>query len=186
MSNAQNAHYVELRNKAIHEGDLMAKSFADSQRAFKSGDGSSAHDLSLQGKEHQRLKDLYNDQAASWIFQENNKIQPRGSIDLHGLYVQESIEFTERCIDESRQQGLQELRVIVGKGNHSPSHVAKLKPAITSLMKRKHLTAYLDPNNQGVLIVQLQQQGNSREMITEGDQLVRSIGQKEDGGCVVM
>lgn len=29
---------------------------------------------------------------------ENNKTQPRGTIDLHGLYVQESIEFTEKAI----------------------------------------------------------------------------------------
>ncbi|GAA5963438.1 hypothetical protein JCM3765_003072 [Sporobolomyces pararoseus] len=188
MSNAQNAHYVELRNKAIREGDLMAKSFSDSQKAYQSGDGNSAHNLSLQGKEHQRLKDMYNDQAAEWIFNENNKVQPRGSIDLHGLYVQESIEFTEKAIDNARNQGLSELRVIVGKGNHSPSHVAKLKPAITSLMSRKHLTATLDPHNQGVLIVQLQQQGvgNGFRQITGGDELVRSTGQKDDGGCLIM
>ncbi|GAA5836958.1 hypothetical protein JCM3766R1_006490 [Sporobolomyces carnicolor] len=188
MSNAQNAHYVELRNKAIHEGDLMAKCFADSQRAYQSGDGNSAHALSVEGKQHQRLKDEYNDQAAEWIFNENNKVQPVGSVDLHGLYVQESIEFTEKAIDNARNQGLSELRVIVGKGNHSPSHVAKLKPAITSLMNRQHLTASLDPHNQGVLIVQLrqQQQGQQRGMITGGDELVRSIGQKEDGGCILM
>ncbi|GAA6011219.1 hypothetical protein JCM11491_006761 [Sporobolomyces phaffii] len=186
MSNAQNAHYVELRNKAIHEGDLMAKCFADSQRAYTSGDGNAAHNLSLEGKEHQRMKEQYNDQAAQWIFNENNKVQPVGSVDLHGLYVQESIEFTERAIDNARNQGLSELRVIVGKGNHSPSHVAKLKPAITSLMSRKRLTAHLDPHNAGVLVVQLQQQGGGSRAITGGDELVRSIGQKDDGGCLIM
>ncbi|GAA5876823.1 hypothetical protein JCM16303_006297 [Sporobolomyces ruberrimus] len=190
MSNAQNAHYVELRNKAIHEGDLMAKCFSDSQRAYTSGNGEAAHQLSLEGKEHQRLKDQYNDQAAEWIFNENNKVQPRGSVDLHGLYVQESIEFTERAIDNARNQGLEELRVIVGKGNHSPSHVAKLKPAITSLMSRKRLTAHLDPHNNGVLVVQLQQQGvsgrNGVREIRGGDEMVRSIGEKEDGGCLIM
>ncbi|GAA5897388.1 uncharacterized protein JCM6883_006684 [Sporobolomyces salmoneus] len=189
MTNAQNAHYVELRNKAIYEGDLMAKCFADSQRAYQSGSGESAHQLSLEGKQHQRLKDEYNDQAAEWIFRENNRVQPNGSIDLHGLYVQESIEFTEKAIDNARNQGLQELRVIVGKGNHSPSHVAKLKPAITSLMNRKHLTASLDPHNNGVLIVQLQGQGmrgGERGVMREGDELVRSIGEKEDGGCLIM
>ncbi|GAA5940689.1 Smr domain-containing protein [Sporobolomyces koalae] len=183
MANAQNASYVDLRNKAIHEGDLMAKCFADSQRAYTAGDGSAAHDLSLQGKEHQRLKEQYNDQAAQWIFNENNKVQPVGSVDLHGLYVQESIEYTERAIENARNQGLSELRVIVGKGNHSPSHVAKLKPAITSLMSRQHLSAHLDPHNNGVLIVQLQQQGGG---MRGGDEVVRSVGQKEDGGCMIM
>lgn len=85
----------------------------------------------MQGKEHQRNKDRYNDQAAAWIFNgalrdvlgsgvpqasnesltiylpggrlfraraENNKVQPQGSIDLHGLYVQEAIEYTEKAI----------------------------------------------------------------------------------------
>ena len=84
---------------------------------------------------------------------------------------------------------MSELRVIVGKGNHSPSHVAKLKPAITSLMQRKHLTAQLDPHNQGVIVVQLQRQGaqmsGSRE-IKGGEDVVREMGQRDDGGCVVM
>jgi len=53
----------------------------------------------LAGKRHQQLKEQYNDEAASWIFNENNRVQPPGSVDLHGLYVQESIEFTEKAID---------------------------------------------------------------------------------------
>lgn len=75
----------------------------------------------------------------------------------------------------------------MGKGNHSPSHVAKLKPAITSLMQRKHLTAQLDPHNAGVIVVQLQRQGaqGAREM-RGGEDVVREMGQRDDGGCVVM
>lgn len=88
---------------------IKAKCFSDSQRAYTSGNGEAAHQLSLEGKEHQRLKDQYNDQAAEWIFNENNKVQPRGSVDLHGLYVQESIEFTERAIDVSFHLGLATL-----------------------------------------------------------------------------
>lgn len=99
MANAQNSQYVELRNLAIREGDLMvrplslslsplsferradvgflddslsaraqAKAFSASKQAYTAGDGASAHDLSVQGKEHQRNKDRYNDQAAAWIF----------------------------------------------------------------------------------------------------------------------
>jgi hypothetical protein len=209
MANAQNSYYVDLRNKAIHEGDLMVrciprrayelgasflgvadllplhlkqgKAFSASKQAYSAGDGGRAHDLSIEGKEHQRLKDQYNDQAASWIFNENNKTQPRGTIDLHGLYVQESIEFTERAIASSRQSGLPELRVIVGKGNHSPAHVAKIKPAIEDLMQRERLTAYLDPQNSGVLVVQLQGQGGkgSREII--GD-----LERDSSNDCVIM
>lgn len=36
---------------------------------------------------------------------ENNKTQPVGSVDLHGLYVQEAIEYTERAIKVSGHPG---------------------------------------------------------------------------------
>ncbi|GAA5900716.1 hypothetical protein JCM5296_004877 [Sporobolomyces johnsonii] len=182
MANAANASYVELRNKAIQEGDLMAKAFSESKQAYASGRGGDAHDLSMEGKEHQRNKDRYNAEAAEWIFRENNKTQPPGSVDLHGLYVQESIEYTERAIATAKQQGLSELRVIVGKGNHSPSHLAKIKPAITSLMAREHLTAHLDPHNGGVLVVQLQGQGGGKR----GDEMMREMEGSRDNDCVVM
>ncbi|GAA5891363.1 hypothetical protein JCM8208_002601 [Rhodotorula glutinis] len=182
MANAQNSQYVELRNLAIREGDLMAKAFSASKQAYTAGDGASAHDLSVQGKEHQRNKDRYNDQAAAWIFNENNKVQPPGSIDLHGLYVQEAIEYTERAIADGRNKGMPELRVIVGKGNHSPSHVAKIKPAITDLMQREHLTATLDPHNGGVLVVQLQGQGGGKG----SGQFLRELEGSKDNDCVVM
>ncbi|GAA5920375.1 hypothetical protein JCM1841_005597 [Sporobolomyces salmonicolor] len=182
MANAANASYVELRNKAILEGDLMAKAFSESKQAYASGHGGDAHDLSMAGKEHQRNKDRYNAEAAEWIFRENNKTQPPGSVDLHGLYVQESIEYTERAIANAKQQGLSELRVIVGKGNHSPSHLAKIKPAITSLMAREHLTAHLDPHNGGVLVVQLQGQGGGKR----GDEMMREMEGSRENDCVVM
>lgn len=68
MANAQNGHYVQLRNNAIHEGDLMGQCFSQSKQAYSSGDGERAHELSMQGKEHQRKRDELNDQAAQWIF----------------------------------------------------------------------------------------------------------------------
>lgn len=75
-----------------------------------------------------------------------------------------------------------ELRVIVGKGNHSPSHVAKIKPAIASLMERERLTAHLDPHNGGVLVVQLQGQGGGRN----AGQFLREMEQSSQNDCVVM
>ncbi|TKA53759.1 hypothetical protein B0A53_03801 [Rhodotorula sp. CCFEE 5036] len=181
MANAQNAHYVALRNKAIQERDLMGQAFTASKQAYAAGDGEEAHNLSVQGKTHQRNRDQLNAEAAQWIFNENNKSQPIGSVDLHGLYVEEAIEYTQRAIKDGRARGLPELRLIVGKGNHSPSHVAKIKPAISSLMQREHLTAQMDQHNAGVLVVQLQGQGTGRD----AGQFMREIEQKGDT-CVVM
>ncbi|GAA5889283.1 hypothetical protein JCM6882_000695 [Rhodosporidiobolus microsporus] len=182
MANAQNAHYVELRNAAIREGDLMAKAFSSSKQAYSSGNGEAAHDLSQEGKQHQRERERLNAEAAEWIYRENNRSRSAGEIDLHGLYVQEAIEYTEKGINNARSQGLSELRVIVGKGNHSPSHVAKIKPAITSLMQKERLTASLDPHNGGVLVVQLQGQGGGRG----AGQFMREMEDSRDNDCVVM
>lgn len=67
---------------------------------------------------------------------DNNQKQPRGTIDLHGLYVKEAIEQTEKAIADGQRSGLDELRVITGKGIHSKNHQAKIKPAVEGLMRK--------------------------------------------------
>lgn len=144
------------------------------------GDGEKAHDLSAEGKKHQKRKEDLDDEASAWIFNgtyevsavrgflccsgdsvgtallaklrgrprrriplsssplkpENNRDSPPGTIDLHGLYVKEAIERTEAAIAEGQKTPHRDLRVIVGKGIHSPGHVAKIKPAVQDLMQK--------------------------------------------------
>jgi DNA-nicking Smr family endonuclease len=50
--------------------------------------------------------------------------------------VKEAIEKTEAAIANGQRQGVDELRVIVGKGIHSQGHVAKIKPAVQGLMQK--------------------------------------------------
>lgn len=66
----------------------------------------------------------------------NNLDSPPGTIDLHGLYVREAIERTEKAIADAQRKGDREMRVIVGKGIHSQGHVAKIKPAVEDLMRK--------------------------------------------------
>lgn len=82
---------------------------------------------------------------------------------------------------DARQSGFPELRIIVGKGNHSPSHVAKIKPAVEDLMARERLTARLDPQNAGVLVVLLQGQGGKGSREIMGD-----LERDEGNDCVIM
>lgn len=49
---------------------------------------------------------------------ENNKGRDQNEIDLHGLRVKEAIERTDNAIVNARQNGLSELRLIVGKSLH--------------------------------------------------------------------
>ncbi|OXH30344.1 cytoplasmic protein [Cryptococcus neoformans] len=182
--NATNQHYVDLRNKARKEGDEAHRCFAASQAAYQAGDGAKAHELSVQGKAHQRTQDQLDDQASAWIFNENNKDSPAGTIDLHGLYVKEAIERTEAAISDCQRQGREELRIIVGKGIHSQGGHAKIKPAVENLMGKYNLSAYIDPENTGVLVVDLEgKQTGPRSRDIGG--MVDSLG-KADEGCTIM
>lgn len=88
---------------------------------------------------------------------ENNKFSQPGEIDLHGLFVKEAIEFSDKGIEDAQRRGDSELRLIVGscsvilsgslysplhcrlssgKGNHSLAGQAKIKPAIEELMRK--------------------------------------------------
>lgn len=67
---------------------------------------------------------------------ENNTDSKPGEIDLHGLYVKEAVAKSEQAIQVAQQRGDSEIHFIVGKGNHSAGHVAKIKPAIEELMEK--------------------------------------------------
>ncbi|KAG0151207.1 hypothetical protein CROQUDRAFT_706074 [Cronartium quercuum f. sp. fusiforme G11] len=134
----------------------MKQKFDEAHQAYNSGARGRAKELSNQGKSHQRNRDDLNQQAANWIYKENNRHSPAGTIDLHGLYVQESISYTESFIArEQRKGGSRTLRVIVGKGIHSAHHAPKIKPAIENMVTKYNLAVRLDPRNAGVLLIDL-------------------------------
>ncbi|KEI42445.1 uncharacterized protein L969DRAFT_152013 [Mixia osmundae IAM 14324] len=182
MINASNEHYVSLRNQAITEGNLMGACFDKAHRAHDQGDGAGAKRFADEGHQHQANKTRLNEQASQWIFNENNKNSPPNTIDLHGLFVQEAIERTEQSVQQAQNSGAQQLRIIVGKGIHSPGHQAKIKPAIEGLMQKYNLSAHLDPHNAGVLIVMLQGGGQGSRDAGFVDHLSR----QQDNDCVVM
>jgi hypothetical protein len=90
---------------------------------------------------------------------------------------------TERA-QSAQGQGLQELRIITGKGIHSNQHIAKIKPAIENLMVKYNLEAHLDPHNTGVLVVNLVggQGARSRDL----GWVDRADRESADGECVIM
>jgi len=172
---------MALRAQANEEGDQMARCFAESHEAYERGDGAAAKQLSNQGKSHQAKMNSFNKQASDWIFVENNKDSKAGEIDLHGLYTKEAIERTDKALEEAKQRGDTELHLIVGKGLHSQGQVAKIKPAIVSLMQKHQLAADLDPHNAGVLIVQI----GSDQGTVGPDDIARRL-QRDDEGCTIM
>ncbi|KAJ9099982.1 hypothetical protein QFC19_005799 [Naganishia cerealis] len=186
MVNQSNAHYTSLRTQAREHGNKAHQYFEQSQQAYQSGDGARAHELSEKGKEETRKKDQIDDEAEEWIYRENNTDSPPGTIDLHGLYVKEAIDRTEAAIAQAQRSGQQgELRFIVGKGNHSDGHKAKIKPAIVELMQKYNLSARIDPQNAGMLIVDLsgkEEYGRSRDV----DTVMNDMSGKLGGDCTIM
>jgi len=180
--NQSNEYYTGLRARANEEGDVMAKCFEQSHQAYSRGDGAEAKALSNRGKEHQRKMEDLNKQAADWIFIENNKDSKPGEIDLHGLYVKEAIARTDQAIQEAKQRGSSELHLIVGKGLHSKGGAAKIKPAIEELMQKHRLLAELDPQNGGVLVVQI---NSTSDRGVGADEITRRL-ERKDEGCTIM
>ena len=119
-----------------------------SQQAYASGDGGAAHSLSEEGKSHGQQMAAYNRQASEFIFRENNapgRVAP-DTIDLHGQFVEEAEDILEERIKYARAQGQNHLHVIVGKGNHSPGHIQKIKPKVEEICRRDGLQFHTEPN----------------------------------------
>lgn len=160
----------------------MARCFEESHQAYSNGDGARAKELSNKGKQHKNRMEELNRQASEWIFIENNKDSQPHEVDLHGLFVKEAITYTDRALQQARARGDNEIHLIVGKGLHSKNGAAKLKPAIEELMYKYQLSAELDPNNAGVLVVQLD--SSSRRGVG-ADEITRRI-ERSDDGCIIM
>lgn len=150
--------YDRLRDLARAEAEKRNDCFARSRQAYEDGDGAGAKELSNQGKAHAARMDDYNQQAADFIFRENNasgRVEA-DSIDLHGLYVEEAERILEERIRADQRNGQTHLYAIVGKGHHSAGGVQKLKPKVEELCQELGLRYETDEDNTGRIIINLQ------------------------------
>lgn len=129
---------------------------AESQEAYARGDKALAKRLSDKSKRELELYRTFNNKAAEFVYIENNKDSAPDELDLHGLFVSEAEYVVKRRLAyELQVNHLSELKVITGKGLHSKSGVSKLKPAVEKLCDESGLPWRVDPQNEGVIIVQL-------------------------------
>ncbi|KAG8747127.1 asparagine-linked glycosylation protein [Ceratobasidium sp. 414] len=176
-----NPHYQQLRSRAREEGDAMARAFDASHAAYDQGDGAEAKRLSDEGKRHKAEMERLDKEAGDWIFQQVNMDSAPDELDLHGLYVKEAVARTESAVLGAQRRGDSQIKIIVGKGLHSQGQVAKLKPAIEGLMVKYQLNAHIDPQNAGVLVVQL---GGRGERGMDPNEVTRRLetGEHNSGG----
>ena len=99
----------------------------------------------------------YNKQASDFIFRENNAEGrvAADTIDLHGQFVEEAEDILEERIKYAKSTGQTHLHVIVGKGNHSPGHIQKIKPRVEQVCREQGLQFHTEPN-EGRMYVNLQ------------------------------
>jgi DNA-nicking Smr family endonuclease len=151
----------------------MGYAFNESRKAYQNGDGARAKQLSDEGKRYKAQMEALNRQACDWIYHGtmNSHTQERDAdyiiakntdsspneVDLHGLYVKEAVERTERAIQAAQRHGYSNIHLIVGeysafyllriyiyvfvgKGMHSQANVARIKPAIEDLLEMLELS----------------------------------------------
>ncbi|KAL6715491.1 hypothetical protein ACLMJK_006452 [Lecanora helva] len=150
------AEYDRLRSLARQEAGKRSSCMAKSQQAYQRGDGAAAHQLSEEGKRHGAMVDQYNQQASDYIFRENNAVGrvDGDTIDLHGQFVEEAERILEQRIRYAQSTGQTHLHVIVGKGNHSPNHIQKIKPKVEQICRELGLQ-YSTEHNAGRIYINL-------------------------------
>ncbi|KAL9101584.1 MAG: hypothetical protein Q9163_003184 [Psora crenata] len=151
------AEYDRLRSLARQEAGKRSSCMAKSQQAYQRGDGAAARELSEEGKRHGAMMEQYNKQASEYIFRENNSMDrvAADTIDLHGQFVEEAEAILEQRIRYARSTGQTHLHVIVGKGNHSPGHIQKIKPRVEQICRAEGLQ-YAVEENAGRIYINLQ------------------------------
>lgn len=146
--------YKQLRDQAHLAISRKQHLSSESQKAYQRGDKQEAHALSEQAKQAQAESDRLNQQAAEYVFRENNADSAGDEIDLHGLYVKEAEWVLQKRISECVRTGQLHLKVIVGKGLHLANGVAKIKPAVDQLCTELGLRHRVDPHNAGVIVIE--------------------------------
>lgn len=143
-----------LRDLARTSGDQQ-RVYARRSRACARRDPGLARKFAKAAKAHARKAKRYNAWAAKWVYAENNKRRRSNTVDLHGLYVAEALEYAQRAIGAARESGQATLSLIVGQGQHSENGVAKIKPALEEWLQKRGTAYKPDERNPGRLVITL-------------------------------
>lgn len=109
-----------------------------SKKAYESGDGKLAKELSEKAKKEGELMKEAQKEAARAVFKKRNKDNGDDVIDLHGLQVAPAIEIVSEYLDKwQRKPG--KYTIITGKGLHSDEKGPKIRPAVENLLKERKI-----------------------------------------------
>ena len=153
MDNEIEKGYHYHREKGDKYGELMVNAFKESQNSWKISDKGKAKELSNMGYIFKERMEIHKANAVKLIATKNNKKRDSDEIDLHGLNVNEAIQFFKETFKIKFYEGnFESLKVIVGKGIHRQEK-PKLKMAIAEYAENLGLQVYEQPGNEGVIII---------------------------------
>uniref|UniRef100_A0A7S3YS31 Smr domain-containing protein n=2 Tax=Lotharella globosa TaxID=91324 RepID=A0A7S3YS31_9EUKA len=129
--------YRALANQhAIKRSQL----YEASHKAYARGDGKAAKTLADKAKAEGKMMKQCNQDAAEAIFKHRNDGKGDLFIDLHGLTVDEALGFLKERLEKFLHNDVDDkLHCVTGAGNHSPGHLAKIKPAVKELVTKMKL-----------------------------------------------
>lgn len=123
------------RRKAHELAERQHALSAQSQAAYKSGNGAAAKSLSIQARVLHRQVEEHNRQAAALYLYANNVNNPPGVLDLHGLFVKEALQAVQEEVRKAKKERRGQLVLIVGAGHHSRDGVQRIRPAVEKMMR---------------------------------------------------
>jgi len=132
---------------------LMSEAFQEAKLSWEKGEKARAKEFSNLGYEYKEKMEIHNATAVKLIATKNNNEKDSDEIDLHGLYVNEAIQYFKETLElKMRDPNFQSLKVIVGKGLHSKDK-PKIKEAIVNFSNQNNLQVFELPDNPGCLII---------------------------------
>lgn len=154
-NHAIDPEYQQLRAQAIKSNSVKQHLAAKSLEAIKKGDKHSAKKLITESCIEAERSDSFNLKAAEYAFDQNNANILSNEIDLHGLFAKEAVQVLKKRLVLAAEAGEKKLRVITGKGIHSPGMVCKLQVETLMICHDLNLNFDLDSSNSGVIIINI-------------------------------
>ncbi|KAF5835704.1 hypothetical protein DUNSADRAFT_6983 [Dunaliella salina] len=131
--------------------------FQQANAAYNAGDGKAAAEFSRRGRQYGELAKQFRQASNEEAYKASNLgIRNTFVMDLHGMHVTEAMALLERQMDALGRLVSPEgvlLKCITGWGAHSARGIALIKPAVLDWAKQKGCKHFVEPGNDGVVIV---------------------------------
>lgn len=77
---------------------------------------------------------------------ELRRMKVQDELDLHSYLLEEAVKETQNFLSQSAKRGLKKVRIVTGKGLHSPNGEAVIRPAVITVIKASSLVREYDLN----------------------------------------